>query len=53
MTQDWSRGDVFFVGVVLVILVFGVAVPAIRRHRDAEILDPEPLAPVVLLRRWR
>lgn len=53
MTEGWSRSDVFFVAVVVVVFVFGVVVPAVRRHRDAEILDPDPVAPVVMLRRWR
>jgi len=53
MFDNWSRGDVFFVGAVLVVFVFGVVVPAVRRLRDAEIFDPEPPAPVVMLRRWR
>lgn len=48
-----KRADVFFVGVVAVVFLFAVVVPAVRRHRDAQILDPEPVAPVVQLRRWR
>ena len=53
MTDNWSRTDVFFLALIATIFVFGVAVPAIRRHRDTQILDPDPVAPVVQLRRWR
>ena len=49
MFANWSRADVLFVGAVLVVFVFGVVVPAVRRTRDAEIFD----APTAAQRRLR
>lgn len=43
MFDNLSRGDVLFVGAVLVVFVFVVVVPAIRRKPDDEILaEPSP-----------
>lgn len=49
VTGGWPKSDVLFVAVVAVIFLFGVAVPAVRQHRDREIFDP----PSGAQRRWR
>lgn len=51
ITENWSRGDLFFVGVVFVVFVFGVVVPGVRRTRDVDIEVVEP--PTAAQRRWR